>query len=82
MTDDVLASLQKYISHEVLDQPNRIVEPDEPLLTSGLIDSFHIIDLVLFIEDTTGVQIGDSELNAGVFDTLEQLVALINQRLV
>ena len=80
MTDNVLASLQKYIAHEVLDEPNRVIQPDESLLASGLIDSFHLVDLALFIEDITGVLISDSDLNSNVFDTLNQLTALINQR--
>ena len=80
MTDDLIASLQKYIANEVLDQPKRVIQPDESLLASGLIDSFHLVDLALFIEDTTGVLISDSDLNTNVFDTLDQLTALINQR--
>ncbi len=80
MTDDVLASLQKYIANEVLDQPKRVIQPDESLLASGVIDSFHLVDLALFIEDITGVVISDSDLNTNVFDTLDELIALINQR--
>lgn len=80
MTDDVLASLQKYIANEVLDQPKRVIQPDESLLASGVIDSFHLVDLALFIEDITGVVISDSDLNTNVFDTLDELITLINQR--
>jgi acyl carrier protein len=60
-----------------LKQPGRIISPDEPLISSGMIDSFSLVDLALFVEDSFGVRIEDSELNAGTFDTLSQLLDLI-----
>ena len=39
-----------------------------------------LVDLGLFIEDTFGVRIDDTELNANTFDTLEQLAKLIQSR--
>jgi acyl carrier protein len=45
-----------------------------------MIDSFHLVDLSLFIEDTFGVHIDDTELNADSFDTLSELETLILQR--
>jgi acyl carrier protein len=39
------------------------------------------VDLSLFVEDTWNVIIDDTELNAETFDTLEQLAALIAERM-
>ena len=50
------------------------------MLSSGLIDSFSLMDLALHVEDTFGVRIEDTELNADTFDTLNQLSALIETR--
>ena len=61
-------------------QPNRALDPSEPLLSSGLIDSFSLMDLALFVEDTFGVRIEDTELNADTFDNLSQLGDLIESR--
>lgn len=69
-----------YISTSILKQPKRKIRNDEPLISSGLIDSFHLVDLALFIEETFGVHIDDTELNAQTFDTLDQLAALIESR--
>jgi acyl carrier protein len=78
--DELVFTLAKHVATEFLKQPDRVIGPDEPLLTSGLIDSFHLVDLALFIEDSFGVHIDDSELNASTFDSLNQLVALIQSR--
>ncbi|MEA4907609.1 MAG: acyl carrier protein [Chloroflexi bacterium] len=77
MNDETISKLEEYIVTQMLKQPSRHLKADEPLITSGVIDSFHLVDLALFVEDTFGVQIDDSELNADTFDTLEQLAALI-----
>jgi acyl carrier protein len=69
-----------YVSTSILKQPNRKIRVDEPLISSGLIDSFSLVDLALFVEDTFGVHIDDTELNAQTFDTLDQLANLIQSR--
>ena len=80
MTDEIAAPLAQYIATQILKQPNRPIRGDEPLLTSGLVDSFSLMDLALYVEDTFGVRIEDTELNAQTFDTLDQLADLIQSR--
>lgn len=80
MTEPILEKLAVYIAAEFLKQPGRVIAPDEPLLSSGLVDSFHLVDLSLFIENTFGVRIDDVELNASSFDNLTQLTAFIKNR--
>ncbi|MBM4422680.1 MAG: acyl carrier protein [Chloroflexi bacterium] len=81
LTADITPTLASYIARTVLKQPNRVVADTEPIISSGLIDSFSLVDLALFVEDKFGVRIEDSELNAQTFDTVAQLAALIQQRL-
>jgi acyl carrier protein len=77
---DIITSLEAYITTNVLKQPNRKIKSDEPLISSGLIDSFSLMDLALFVEDTFGVRIEDTELNADTFDNLTQLAFLVESR--
>ncbi len=76
----MMEQLAKFLAEKILKQPNRVIAPDEPLISSGLIDSFSLMDVALFVEDTFGVRIEDTELNADTFDTLTQLNALIESR--
>jgi acyl carrier protein len=80
MTEQTRSNLEKFIATQILKQPNRKIAADEPLISSGLIDSFSLMDLALHVEDTFGVRIEDTELNADTFDTLNQLAALIQSR--
>lgn len=77
---DTIAQLSNFITTKILKQPNRVIDPSEKLISSGLIDSFNLMDLALFVEDTFGVRIDDTELNAETFDDLDQLTALIESR--
>ena len=72
--------LHIFISDKLLNQPGLALSADAHLITSGLIDSFHRMDLALFVEDEYGVRLDDTELNGEAFDTLGQLEALIDQR--
>jgi acyl carrier protein len=77
---DVIPQLATFLAEKILKQPNRNIAADEALLSSGLIDSFSLMDVALYVEDTFGVRIEDTELNADTFDTLTQLAALIDSR--
>jgi acyl carrier protein len=80
MSDSISSTLSTKIAERILKQPNRTIKPDEPLISSGLIDSFSLVDLAIIVEDEFGVRIDDSELNADTFDTLDALVKLIESR--
>ena len=80
MSDHVIDELSEYMVTEILKQPGRKIAPGEALISSGLIDSFSLVDLSIFIEERYGVRIDDTELNADTFDTLEQLTAIIRER--
>ena len=73
-------ALATFIAEEILRQPGRELAADEALISSGLIDSFSLMDLALFVEDNFNVRIEDTELNADTFDTLEALAELIQSR--
>ena len=79
MSDDI-TTLGEFIAAKILKQPKRVIGADEALLSSGLVDSFSLMDIALFVEDTFGVHIDDSELNASTFDSLNQLANLIQSR--
>jgi acyl carrier protein len=77
---ETISSLATFIASKILKQPKRVIAADESLISSGLIDSFSLMDLALYVEDTFGVRIEDTELNADTFDNLNQLASLIKSR--
>jgi acyl carrier protein len=80
MQDDIRAELKGYLTGEILNDPTYPLGDDEPLITSGLIDSFSLVDIALWAEGAYGVKIDDTELTADNFDTVAELAALIDGR--
>ena len=80
MSDEMIAKLAEFITKEIMKQPDRQIAPDEALISGGLIDSFSLVDLALFVEESFGVRIDDTELNAETFDSLKQLADLVASR--
>lgn len=77
---EIEAQLAEYIRTKIVKNPKKAIEVNTPLISSGLIDSFHLVDLGVFVEDEFDVHIEDSELNAQTFDTIAQLAVLIEER--
>ena len=80
MTEELILQLGKLIAEKILKQPGRELKPDQMLISSGMIDSFSLVDLALLVEDTFGVHLDDTELNADSFDSLQQLADLVKSR--
>ena len=80
MTAETVQALSEYIAGSILKQPKRVLTVETVLLSSGLVDSFSLVDLAMFIEERFGARIHDTELNAQTFDTLGQLADLVETR--
>ena len=50
-----------------------------PLLSSGLIDSFDVVNLIGALEDRYGVQIDPLEIDADDFDTPAQIMQRLDR---
>jgi len=80
MQTDIISALSIFIADEILSQPERIIDENDKLISSGLIDSLSLVDIALFVEEEFQVIIDDTELNADTFDTLTELKAIILSR--
>jgi acyl carrier protein len=78
---DVSANLKTFIAQTYLKDPSRAIGDDQPLLSSGIIDSFGLVDLSLFIETEFGLVLDPSDFSVDQTDTVRQLSALIRRRL-
>jgi acyl carrier protein len=57
------------------------IGPDDPLFTSGLLDSLELLRFVLFIEGRFGVRVPPLSVSLERFDTVERLTLLVSERL-
>ena len=77
----IIEQFANKIAVDILEEPGKEIKKNEALISSGLIDSFSLVDLALIAEELFSVTIDDSELSADTFDTLDQLADLILERM-
>lgn len=68
-----------YIRQNLLADPGREITSDEPLITSGLMDSFSLIEVLAFIEDEWGVFIPDQEATVKQCDTIKKMLSVVER---
>lgn len=77
---EIQTKLARFIAEKIMKQPKRELRPDQKLISSGLIDSFSLVDVGLFIEDEFDVRIDDVDLTVELMDTLELMEKAVAAR--
>ena len=67
------STILEFINHELLGDSSGTIELDTPLFNDGLIDSLKILQLIAFIEVTTGRTIPDREVVMENFRTVRTI---------
>ena len=74
---DRQTKLFEYIRDHLAADPAEVNSADQPLITSGIIDSFSLVELSVFIEEEFGVSVPDPAMTVANFDTIEKAMAAI-----
>lgn len=74
---EIREKLRQFIVEELLRRSDYRLEDDEPLISGGLIDSFSLAYIGVFIENAFGVYIPDTDLTVANMDSLDQMVARV-----
>lgn len=62
-----------YISKELL-RPGTTIDEDTPLVSSGLLDSFSLVDILLKVEDVTHLRIPAGKVQPKDMDTVRLML--------
>jgi acyl carrier protein len=65
---------------EKLRLDTRQIRPNTSLFASGLIDSFSMVETVLFIEKSCSLRMKPSEVNLDNLDSIERILAFVETR--
>ena len=78
LRDTIKVQLISYISSELLPvHPRQELENDIHFISDGVIDSLASLRLILYIEQTFGVAIKPSQVNAAHLDTVDLMADTI-----
>jgi acyl carrier protein len=74
---EVKEKLRRFITAELIRDESYELEDDEGIITGGLMDSFALAELGVYVEDEFGVYIPDPDLTVDKMNTLNQMTARV-----
>lgn len=72
---DLKSRMIEYILKEVIRRPGTQIDEKTPLVSSGLVDSLALVDLLQELEDLTNTRIPAGKVQAKDMDTVESMFA-------
>jgi acyl carrier protein len=80
MAEDVTKVLIDYVKKEYLDEnEDREITEHTKLISSGIVDSFSMVSLKMFIEKRFQVRIPDQRATPEAFDSVTSIVSLLKE---
>ena len=70
-----------YVIKEFLEDEDKEITYDTPLISSGYVDSFSMISLLVFLENKFKIKIPPSKATPEAFDSVNKIIAFVNQYL-
>ena len=70
--------INEYINEE---EEEEKITYDTPLISSGYVDSFSMVSLLVFIEKKFKIKIPPSKATSEAFDSVNNIVNLVNQHI-
>lgn len=74
---EVKEKLRRFITAELIRDESYELEDDEGIITGGLMDSFALAELGVYVEDAFGIYIPDPDLTVDKMNTLNQMTARV-----
>lgn len=76
--ENTLSQIIEYIQEDLLETDDSVT-PDSPLFSSGLLDSFHLLELLVFLEETFAVKIQPQDINPANIDTPSSIARMVGE---
>ena len=80
MTEELKQLLIDYVKKEYLDEDSdQEITEHTPLISSGIVDSFSMVSLKLFLEKKFRIQIPDDRATPEAFDSVNDIIKLLRE---
>jgi acyl carrier protein/D-alanine--poly(phosphoribitol) ligase subunit 2 len=80
MTEDAKKLIIEYVKKEYLDEDSdQVVTEDTKLISSGIVDSFSMVSLKMFLEKKFQIKIPDEKATPEAFDSVNDIVTLLRE---
>jgi acyl carrier protein len=73
--------LRRFIEETLLVDQRQVIKNDDSFLQAGIIDSTGILELISFLEETYGIDLGVDDLIPENLDSINRVVDFVSRRL-
>jgi acyl carrier protein len=81
MSEAMREKIVQYIYDEYVEDESMEIGDDTPLISSGLVDSFSMVSLKMFLEEEYDIRMTDEEASTEAFDTVSRIMELVQRKL-
>jgi acyl carrier protein len=79
-TQELKKTVLEYVRKEYLDEDDDTeIGYDSPLISSGIVDSFSMVSLKVFLEKKCHISIPDAEASPAAFDSVNKIATLVER---
>ncbi len=75
--DEIRKMVYEYVKKEYIDDEDVDLQYDTPLISSGYVDSFSMVSLLIFLENKFKIKIPPSKATPQAFDSVNNIVNLV-----
>ena len=79
--DEIRKMVHDYVKSEYIDDDDVTLTYDTPLISSGYVDSFSMVSLLIFLENKFRIKIPPSKATPDAFDSVNKIVKLVDSYL-
>jgi acyl carrier protein len=80
MAEDIKKLLVDYVKKEYLDEDSdQVITEDTKLISGGIVDSFSMVSLKLFLEKKFKIKIPDEKATPEAFDSVNSIINLLRE---
>ncbi|MBK9098516.1 MAG: acyl carrier protein [bacterium] len=73
-------TILQYVKNEYLEaDDDREITYDTPLISGGIVDSFSMVSLKVFLETKYNIQIPDAKASPEAFDSVNNIINLLKE---
>jgi acyl carrier protein len=77
--EDVKDLVLNYVKSEYLDDEDEDISYDTPLISSGYVDSFSMVSLLVFLENKFKIKIPPNRATPEAFNTVNSITSLVKE---
>lgn len=75
--DEIKDIVLEYVTEEYLEEDDDELTYDTPLISGGIVDSFSMVSLKVFLENKYSISIPDEQASPEAFDSVEKITDLV-----